>query len=417
MPWQERLKPAAVTSPSEERIEFIYEDVSKETDKHTTAFEFPDAVGTFVQVLGRSGRRLPMRHIFSGSDYDVDANRFDNMLDEDGIFILEHPMYGTFNVVPFGKIKRTDELKTRGNQAVFEIIWFETNELLFPLQTGSPSQDLLTAIEDAGEAAAEEFEETINQPSVTEKKSLRDQYKAVIDQVKGGLAKIAAVQAAIEGAFDAIQQAIDDAIQTFIADPLALAFQTVALIQAPARAFAAVTDRIEAYGSLLGNITKDLSGAIKIYIPSNDSSSNNNFRSDDMISTNLLMGSAASVLFNEFETKSDALAAAEAILLQLDDYTAWHDENLVSLGLVDTGTAYQQVLNAMALASGLLVQISFSLKQERSIVLVEATTPIELEARFYGTIDENLDFIISSNNLVGTDILEVPIGREVVYYI
>ena len=32
-------------------------------------------------------------------------------------------------------------------------------------------------------------------------------------------------------------------------------------------------------------------------------------------------------------------------------------------------------------------------------------------------IDENLDFLINSNNLTGSEILELPRGREVVYYV
>lgn len=411
MSWQERIGPASYTSPSGVKIPFLYENVSKQVDKHTTAFEFPDADGTFVQSLGRSGRRLPLRLMFSGEDYDIEANAFDEMLNEDGIGILEHPMYGTINVVPFGQIIRRDNLKTGGNQAIFEVTFFETNDLLFPLQVDSAAQDLQSAIDLYLASAPEEFEETIDQDLTEEKISLKDRYKSVKDAAKSGLQKVADVQEDIQQVFDTVNDAIDDAIEVFIADPLALAFQTGIMLQAPARSAALITDRLTAYGDLLVGIFTNNVGT-----PSTDSQASNQFRSDDLLASNLLMATATAVLNNEFETKTDALAAADVLLASLDEFTTWRDDNLVALGLIDAGNVYQKIIDGMSTAAGFLVQISFSLKQERSIVLTTAATPLELEARFYGTLDTNLDFLINSNAFVGDELFEVPIGRRVVYY-
>ena len=79
--------------------------------------------------------------------------------------------------------------------------------------------------------------------------------------------------------------------------------------------------------------------------------------------------------------------------------------------------AYQQLQEAAALTAGFLVFISFSLKQERRLVLDRARTVIDLAAELYGSVDDPLDFFIASNRLSGSEILELPIGREVVYYV
>jgi len=43
---------------------------------------------------------------------------------------------------------------------------------------------------------------------------------------------------------------------------------------------------------------------------------------------------------------------------------------------------------------------------------------IPLVAELYGEVDAPLDFFIRSNNLTGDEILlEIPKGREIVYYI
>lgn len=41
---------------------------------------------------------------------------------------------------------------------------------------------------------------------------------------------------------------------------------------------------------------------------------------------------------------------------------------------------------------------------------------IELTAELYGVVDERLDFMITTNDLTPNEILELPAGREIVWY-
>ena len=65
--WELRLREAAYTSPSGTRIPFQYENVRSAVTKKTTAFEFPDAPGTYVQDFGAAGSRYPMRVFFGAT--------------------------------------------------------------------------------------------------------------------------------------------------------------------------------------------------------------------------------------------------------------------------------------------------------------------------------------------------------------
>ena len=80
-------------------------------------------------------------------------------------------------------------------------------------------------------------------------------------------------------------------------------------------------------------------------------------------------------------------------------------------------SAYQRLQEAVAITAGFLVEISFTLKQESIIILDRPRTIVDLVAELYGTVDDELDFFITSNNLSGSEILELPKGREIVYYI
>ncbi len=128
-------------------------------------------------------------------------------------------------------------------------------------------------------------------------------------------------------------------------------------------------------------------------------------------------GQVISVLNNQFDTKGGALFAADYILNQMDAVTVWREANFAALGDTDIGTAYTALQSAVAFAAGYLVQISFTLRQERAITLVRARTFVDLVAELYGNIDSELDFFITSNELTGSEILELPVGRKIVYYV
>lgn len=86
------------------------------------------------------------------------------------------------------------------------------------------------------------------------------------------------------------------------------------------------------------------------------------------------------------------------------------------MAIVDTGEAYAAMQRATSLAAGYLVAQSFILAEERTIVLGRARTVIDLAGELYGVVDDKLDFLISTNDLSGDEIVELPIGRAIVYY-
>lgn len=411
MPWNDRISEAAYTSPGGTRMVFDYENVSRSTEKKTTAFDFPDADGTYVQDLGRSGRQYPLRLFFWGADYDLEADAFEDMLLERGAGVLEHPMYGTVDVVPFGSIKRRDDLKTAANQAVLEVTFWETIGLIYPTAQGDPASSVLGAVEAFNASAAEQFEEAVDLETVGDRAAFKGSYQNLLNAAEAGLATVAAVQDNVRQQFETIDASINAGIDTLIADPLSLAFQTTLLIQAPARALAGISDRLAAYGNLASSIVSGRGAS------EGSRRESNRFQARDLYASGAVTGSVLSVVNNRFETKTAAIGAAQTVLEQFDQIAAWRDENYQALDAIDTGGAYQKLQEAVALTAGFLVFISFSLKQERRIVLDRARTIIDLAAELYGDVDGQLDFLIASNSLTGSEILELPKGREIVYYV
>lgn len=415
MAWNDRISEAAYTSPSGIRITgFSYEDVSREFDRKTEVFEFPDADGSLVQDNGVSGRRYPLRLFFNGDDHDLDSDLFIDAISERGEGILEHPRYGAVNVVPFGKISQRDDLKTAANQTVIQITFFDTISLIYPAVQSDPASAVLTAIDEYNASAAAEFEGSTSLGSSVDAATFKNDYLALLGSASSGLQDVAATQDDVRTQFNVIVDSINQGIDILVSEPLTLAFQTAIMIQTPAMALTSITARLYAYNNLANSI---IVGDDAVATPSLDNSSPNTFHTKDLYASTYVAGSVVSVVNNQFTTKTEALAAADAILSQMEAVTNWRDDNFESLGEVDTGAAYQQLQEAVALTAGFLVEISFTLKQERSFVLTHARTIIDLVAEFYGSVDDQLDFFINSNNLSGSEILEVPKGREIVYYI
>lgn len=414
MAWTDRLRAAAYTSPSGQRVEFSYGDVSRSVEARTTAYQSPDADGTYIQDLGRSGRQYPIRAIFWGADYDTEASAFEAALSERGVGRLDHPAYGRIDVVPFGAIKRTDALVSAANQATVEVTLWETIGAVYPTSQADPASGVLAAAEAATVAAAEEFATGIDTDTTVESTTVERDYGALLDSARDGLQTIADTQAAVGRRFRAIYRSVNQGLGTLTAQPAVLALQTQQLIQSPALSGANIGARLEAYVGLLSGI---VSAPDAVVVPGYDSTAANKFRADNLYAIGYLLGQIASVVATQFPTKSAALAAADSILSQMDTLTEWQEANQASIGSVDTGVAYQALQSAVALTAGYLVYISFSLRQERSMVLDRARTIIDLVAELYGTVDDELDFFINSNELTGSEILEIPRGRRIVYYV
>lgn len=414
MTWEDRLRQAAYTSPSGTRVTFDFENVSKEVDKKTGVFEFPDADGAYIPDYGTGARRYPLRVFIWGPNYDLEAQAFEDALLERGIGRLEHPAYGVIDVVPFGTIKQRDDLKTAANQAVIEVTFWKTTGLLYPSSQQDPASAVSSAIDAYNVAVSQEFEDVTSLDSAVEQATFKNSYEAALNSARTGLQTVADTQDDVRKQFDNIYNSINTGIDVLVAQPLTLAFQTTLLIQSPARALTSIQARLDAYANLATSI---ISGDGAVVSPGYDSTNSNAFHTNDLYASTYVTGSVVSIVNNTFETKPAALAAAEFVLQQLDDVVAWRDANYESLAEIDTGTSYQKLQEAVALAAGFLVEISFTLKQERTLVLDRARTVIDLVAELYGSIDDELDFFINSNNLTGSEILELQRGREVVYYV
>ena len=405
MSWLDRLKPAAYTTPSGARIQFEFEDVSQSSTKKTAAFEFASADGTYVQDNGVGSRRFPIRAFFSGADYDQVAQQFMAGLEESGVGVLEHPVYGAFDVVPFGDLNQRDDLVTAANQAAFEVTFYQTIGQIYPSSQIDPAAAVQVAVEDQKAAAGTAFAENSKPDSVEESELLKNQYSGLLDSVKSGLDSVAKTLESVDRQFNDVYDSLNLGIDVLVGEPLTLAFQTSILIESPARASAAMSDKLAAYGALLTQVT-----GVSL-------TSDNDLATADLYGSAYVSASCVSAINSDFTTRREAIEAAAALTELFDFLIAWRDQKYSDFSVLDTGEAYYSLQNAVAIAAGYLVQLSFSLKTEETITLDRDWSMIELCYELYGTVDSVLDFFITSNNLTNQEIISIPRGRQIVYFV
>lgn len=402
-------------------MRFAYEDVSREIDKRTAAFQFPGVDGTYIQDNGHSDRRYPLRCIFSGPDYDREASSFEDLLLERGAGRLDHPVYGRKNVVPFGTITRRDDLVSAANQAIVEVTFWSTVGAVYPSSKSSPKHDVSLAAGRAAASLSNGFAKAMKLGTEARRASAKLSVREALRNVQAALGKVAAVTDAANSAFRDLQQEINFGLDVLIGQPLLLARSLINLVNAPARALAGILSRLQGYADLLDRMVRSsrTSDADTSIIPALVVRRSNDFHLANLVGSAAVLGSVSSVVdeATTFGAKPDALAAAEQIIAQAETLTAWNDERFADLQTIDTGESYQAIQETVALAVGFLVEISFSLVPERAIVLDRPRSIIDLAAEIYGSVDDRLDFLISTNKLTGSDIIELPRGRRIVYYV
>lgn len=423
MPWQNRISSAAYTSPSGRRFEFVYEDVARSVDKKTTVFDFPNVAGSLIQDFGRSGRRYPWRVIFTGSDYDIEADQFFEALGERGAGLLEHPRYGVVAVVPVGRIRQRDDLKTEANQAIFEIAFWETLGTALTAPQSDNRNSVFGALEDFVSAISETFAETLFGSPANERAARRGLFTNLLNATNSTLGPIAAATDTIERDFQDAFDSVNTGVDQLISDPLTLAFQVSRLIRFPASAASLVSARLSAYANLAGSIVSGDQATTRAGFAVRELYAENYIAGMAATAANIRFGgrtpdtpaggAAAAV---EFRSRAQVIEVAEQLVSNFEAVEEWRGGQLNDREIVEEGASYQQLQKAVAFAVNYLIDQSFTLRIERRAILDRNRNFIELIGELYGELDSRFDEFITVNSLTGSELITIPEGREVVYY-
>lgn len=413
MTWETRLVDAVYTSPSGRVFNLEYENVRRTQKKKGTPFEFVSSDDVYVQDNGIGAKTFPLVVYFSGEDHDVQANEFFEALAERGAGTLQHPFYGTRTVNYTDNVEQVDNLKSGANQSAFTITFIETITDLYPSAQTNRKEAAQAASDNFDQVKAEEFADGVGLETVAEEQSMIGEIDDFVGRYEEGLTPL------IEGVADAerfvsdLSSSITNGIDTLIGTPLTLAFQCQQLVKSATNTGKLIGDKLDAYGDLLDDI---ISPDNTTTTPTYNNVGQNSVQTQDLFAASNVSAIAASISATDFETREEALSAAESVQESFFDYVEWKERNTASVGIEDEGNGYEALLSQVTLVVSDVIDNAANLQRIRNVVLDRDMLVLDFAYTYFGTSDSDVvERVILLNNLDNSEIFTIPKGRLMRY--
>jgi prophage DNA circulation protein len=427
--YEGRIRVGAYRAPSGTRIEFQCLAVRRAFTARGTAFEFQGIDEAFVQRFGISSRRYGLACIFSGPTHDLEATAFEAALTEPGLGTLEHPLYGTIpNVTPLGEIERLDDLVENIDQTIVQLELWTSTGTAYPKPGQNFANEIVKALGLFDVELAQSLSKQAKLNTIARKANAIATTKKFLNTVSDGLHNASDTVSGARRQITELQADIFHAMDVLIDKPLQLVRQVVGLIRAPARALSSITERLAMYQRIARDLTASALStpadtlAAGTALQSRSVKIANDFVIADTFAQAAVSGSVDAVRQHQFTSRGEAIRAAASVTELFEVVTAWREAQRQALVDVDpinidTGESFQQLQHLVALATGRLVEVSFTLYPERYITLDRSRALLDVLGELYGRVDNDaIDYLINTNNLTGDEILELPRGKRVAYY-
>ena len=399
---------------------FAYRDVSKSKEKLSSTYEFANTNQTYVQTLGSTMLRLPIEMIFIGDNYVADAEAAFNVLDSSNYGTLQHPAYGEIDVAIVGEIKKEDKILTGIGSSTITVTFYQSIKTAYPATSLDARGNILEKITETNEAAATQASQVINIKDAVDEanwktdilngiKATKNTVAGIVDTTQTISSEITAIQRSVESNINAIAGGAVDVVGNL----LTIGKQIQIFTQLPARLEISIVDRANAFIDGLSNLLgldskKDLV----------NNTNKNKFANADLQATATIAGLAEATITNtEFTTQTQAIEYVDVLLEQTEQYITWRESQYTSLELVDDDfTTYQQIQELVNLTAGYLLELSFTLQQQKTFICDKDYALPVIANKLYGSLDFE-QRIIADNNLQGDELIFVNKGKQIIYYV
>src|SRR5690606_24386884 len=153
--------------------------------------------------------------LFIGKNCEKDGSGFEGAVLVRGQGKLEHPLYGTFDVVPFGDITRRDDLKSAANQAIVEVTFWTTVDAVYPSGDSNPRSEILAALDGFDLAAAQQFT-AADLASALQQANLKSTIRKTLRQVSATLQSVADSVESVNREFRDLQSLVNFGLDVLV---------------------------------------------------------------------------------------------------------------------------------------------------------------------------------------------------------
>lgn len=406
MSWVNRVQSGLViTTGDGKSYEPKWMKTSYVRDYNVTEYNFPETDGTLVKRTTALGTKYSIEIFFEGDENIEDAEQFRISSDDRRPWTIEHPEYGNILVQPSSLSFDTSVYNsTRVTGTVTETIADEG------LQITEVPLDLITGFNLAV------FE--ISAAALSEQPNPNPARMAQNNQAYYDSGRLSVSNLIESERYFAAFSAANGAIANVTAKPLQAAISLQRVIEAPAQFSLSVRARIDILRNQLTTLIQSALTVASVF-------DKKLIETNGSVIISAMSLSAATPLGNNDYGNADTVFQIIEILLNANlDYTNVIDSMQTVNGgdtdsyVPDFGLSIQ-VNDVLNYTISSLFTIALSAQQLRTFTLTSDTSLILLAHKFYGLNedDSTIDDFILQNSLGLNDMLILPAGKIVKYYV
>lgn len=368
----------------------IFNNASDTTPTNESVFEFIDKKGGLV-VRGEIGvKQFSVELHFTGEDNIDTVDAFERSAEDKRAWTLIHPYYGTKTVQPSALNYDRNNL----NDIIFSTTLYETISDLQPTEEIDVQSDVIDSVDIVSDSAIDNAEQVSQSTSVR----IIDKYKlsAVTDEDYQNIISYG------------------NGVLNNISDASAFMRYNANLLRAPARFYDTIENRInvllEAFNELklarqLSNYFEN-SGAIIL---------SGICEAAVILSSDISNDQDLEELPLDYKTRNSVLSVINIISTISDEYFGILSTNQTN-GYLPNYILIRDVFNTITKTIAQLFILAQDALQERNYILLEDMTVLTLHHELYGNVD-NVNEFVKYNEIGINELLIVPKGREVKYFV
>jgi len=406
MSWVDRVQSGLVITTGDGRAyEPKWMKTSYVRDYNVTEYNFPETDGTLVKRTTALGTKYSIEIFFEGDENIEQAEQFRTSCDDRRPWTIEHPEYGNILVQPSSLSFDTSTYNsTRVTGTVTETIADEG------LQITEVPLDLITGFNLAVFEISAEALSAEQSPSPAR---MNANNQAYYDSGKLSVSNLIESQR-----YFAAFSAANGAIANVTAKPLQAAISLQRVIEAPAQFSLSVRARIDILQNQLRLLILSVNSISSVF-------DKKLIETNGAVIISSMSLAAATPLSNQDYGNADTVFQIIEILLNANlDYLNVIDQMQTDNGgdtdsyVADFGLSIQ-VNDVLNYTISSLFTIALSAQQLRTFTITSDTSLILLAHKFYGLTedDSTIDEFISQNSLGLNDMLVLPAGKIVKYYV
>lgn len=435
MSYIDRIERLTYQSPKRKTFDLEFDDLARNIQRKTAINEFPYQNKSNVQDLGMANLKIPIRCYISGSDYDLEADRFFKALNEQGYGVLDHPRWGSIDVIPIN-ITQSESFVDGLGRAIFEIEFIEyfSDATNFPEDIYSKIKNFINIITGFIDNVFQLIDSIL-----TIETQVRRAVRTARRIVGSTISEVKRVETRFKGISTRWKEDTRNNFVSSTFDP-ANKFRVGGrerqdLFNKNLRVFQEYIEDnpdivISEATKLLNNLARTeqdpnikVSQIAKSYTDTldfidskfNDSSMNDfeaNVNGYNAIAFTLAM--CEKLINANYNTRNESIQIIDILTDRSEKLKLIYDKVIQKNGNLDYDILLQ-TYNSIALTQRQILNQSLEIPTEKNIILNKDTSPIEMVFSITGNIDR-LDELIEYNNLQGKDILVIPKGTSIRYY-